>query len=86
MAPLEFTNEEFQQILHKTRARYAATRPVYCPYFLAPVQFNSQGFERLRHKSWNRGRKRQDQFVRLKHLAKAPEILRLSHTVREYRK
>jgi len=81
MAPLEFTDEEFQQVLHKAQTFYSATSHVYCPYFRQPVQLNAQGFEHVRHKTWNRGRERRDQFMRLKHLPEAPIILQLSHTV-----
>ena len=71
---LEFTDEEFDQVLQKARVFYAAIGPIYCPYFHASVQFNTQGFEHLRHKAWNRGRQRRDQFMRLRHLAQAPVI------------
>lgn len=81
MAPLEFTDEEFNTILRKAQAFYPTIGRVQCPYFRAEVQFTSQGLEHLRRKSWNRGRSRHDQFMRLKHLSMAPTILRLSSTV-----
>ena len=85
MTPLEFTDEEFQQVLHKAQAFYADADHVYCPYFRQHIQLNTQGLEHLRHRTWNRGRKRRDQFMRLKHLPIAPDILRLSHTVQGIR-
>jgi len=81
MAPLEFTEDEFVAVLQKAHAYYATIVRVFCPYLRGDVQFNSQGMEHLRRKSWNRGRPRHDQFMRLKHLAIAPAILRLSATV-----
>ena len=81
MAPLEFTDEEFNTILETAQEFYPDIGSVPCPYFRAPIQFNAQGLEHLRRKSWNRGRPRHDQFMRLKHLKMAPTILRLSSTV-----
>ena len=78
---LVFTGAEFDQVLRKAQTLYSAIGPIHCPYFAGPVQFNAQGLEHLRHKAWNRGRERSDQFMRLKHLARAPEILNLSRTV-----
>ena len=81
MIPLNFTPEEFNQVLEKARRLYASFPEVRCPYFRDFVQFNPQGLEHLRRKAWNRGREQRDQFMRLKHVAQAPEILRLSQTV-----
>ncbi len=81
MASLEFTDHEFNGVLHTAQEFYRTLGQIRCPYFQADVQFNARGFEHLRHKSWNRGRDRRDQFMRLKHLARVPEILRLSRTV-----
>jgi len=81
MAPLEFTEQEFNAILRKAQTYYPTIGRVRCPYFRAEVQFPSQGLEHLRRKSWNRGRSRPDQFMRLKYVAMAPTILRLSGTV-----
>jgi hypothetical protein len=81
MAPLSFSDGEFNQVLLKAQAVYSTSPQLTCPYFRGPVQFNQQGFEHLRRKSWNRGRERRDQFMRLKHLGYAFDILRLSRTV-----
>ncbi len=78
---LEFTDFEFQQILRRAQELYALIGHIHCPYFREPVEFNAQGFEHLRRKSWNRGRERRDQFMRLKYITRAPEILRASRTV-----
>ena len=78
---LEFTNTEFAEVQRRAEEQYHSLGSIRCPYFQDNVQFNARGFEHLRRKSWNRGRERRDQFMRLKYLARAPEILRLSHTV-----
>lgn len=78
---LGFTNAEFLEVWRRAEDKYRGLGSIRCPYFQDTVHFNIRGFEHLRRKSWNRGRERQDQFMRLKHLAHAPEILRLSRTV-----
>ena len=80
MASLSFTDQEFSHVLRQAQEFYHGLGQIRCPYFQADVQFNAQGFEHLRRKSWNRGRERRDQFMRLKHLGRAPQILQLSRT------
>ena len=81
MGPLNFTDQEFDLILQYAQKFYGTIGSIRCPYFREPIQFNPEGLEHLRRKNWNRGRPRSDQFMRLKFLWAAPEILRLSHTV-----
>lgn len=81
MAGLQFTGAEFETILENAEAYYATLGSVRCPYFRANVRFDASGFEHLRRKSWNRGRSRRDQFMRLKYLWMSPTILTLSSTV-----
>lgn len=81
MAALEITPEEFKRVRQQAETIYSALGQIRCPYFPASVHFNTDGFRHLLFKSWNRGRDRRDQFMRLKHIVRAPEILRLSRTV-----
>jgi hypothetical protein len=81
MQALEFTDEEFKRVSHKAHEFYRTIGQIRCPYFRENIQFNAHGLEHLRRKSWNRGRSRADQFMRLRHIAVAPEILRLSSTL-----
>lgn len=81
MSPLNFTDLEFYEVLGKAHELYQSLGQIRCPYFQTNVHFNARGFDHLRRKSWNRGRPRNDQFMRLRHLSRAPEILRLSRTV-----
>jgi hypothetical protein len=78
---LDFTNDEFKDVRWRAEAQYGVIGSVRCPYFQTTVIFSSEGFRHLLFKSWNRGRDRRDQFMRLKQIARAPEILRLSRTV-----
>ena len=81
MAGLEFTDEEFDQVRREAEQLFFGIGKIQCPYFQDRVHFNTEGFRHLLFKQWNRGRDRRDQFIRRKHLARAPEILRLSRTV-----
>ena len=81
MQPLEFTDLEFQEVRQRATVLYSALDRIRCPYLQNEVHFNTDGFRHLLFKSWNRGRDRRDQFMRLKFLSRAPEILRLSRTV-----
>ena len=78
---LEFTDKQFQEVCRLAAEQYRASDSVRCPYFQDSVTFNARGFEHLRRKSWNRGRDQRDQFMRLKHISRTPEILRSSRTV-----
>jgi hypothetical protein len=78
---LEFNDIEFQNVRRLAEEQYRAFGSIRCPYFQDNVHFNARGFEHIRRQAWNRGRDQRDQFMRLKHLARAPEILRLSRTV-----
>ena len=78
---LDFTDHEFHSVRTWAEEQYRSFGQIRCPYFEGNVAFNTEGFRHLRFKAWNRGRDRHDQFMRLKNLARAPEILRLSRTV-----
>jgi len=78
---LEFTDTEFERILERAQMYYRTIDRIHCPYFGGKVEFDQEGFQHLRRKSWNRGRRRNDQFMRLKHISIAPRILTLSNTL-----
>jgi len=80
-AKLEFTDEEFNRIRDSAEAFYKTIGSVQCPYFNEKVNFNTDGLEHLKFKAWNRARKRSDQFMRLKLIKLAPEVLRSSRTL-----
>jgi len=81
MAPFEFTEEELRHVRQQAEDSYRALDRIRCPYFAGDVHFNTDGFRHLLFKWWNRSRDQRDQFLRLKHFDRAPEILRLSRTL-----
>jgi hypothetical protein len=80
-AKLEFTDEEFRQVKSTAEAFYKSIGSIRCPYFNETINFNTDGLEHLKFKGWNRARKRSDQFMRLKLIKLAPEIIRNSKTL-----
>jgi len=85
MMSIDFSDEEFERVLEEAQRSYRTFGRVRCPYFDDTVNFSQEGFEHLRSKSWNRGRERRDQFLRLKHINRALEIVRLSRTLQGFR-
>ena len=78
---LEFTDEEFEDVRSRAEGFYQTIGSVQCPFFNEKVNFNAEGLEHLKFKSWNHARKRRDQFMRLKLIDLAPEVIRRSRTL-----
>ncbi len=78
---IKIPDELFDRTLEKAKAKYESVPEIYCPYFKGKVHFNTKGFEHIRFKAWNKIRGRRDQYLRLKLLHLAPEIIQKSHTV-----
>lgn len=78
---MNFTPEEFKKIKECGERFYKSFNEVHCPYFKEKVSFSSQGLEHLRFKSRERVRPDKDQFMRMKLIHLAPEVLKNTHTV-----
>ena len=78
---LEFTNEQFEEIKTKGETFYKNIGEIYCPYFKEKISFNSKGLGHLKFKNIKKARPEKDQYMRLKLINLAPEVLKLSHTV-----
>lgn len=78
---IPISEELFQKTKEKAEATYQAVGSVNCPYLKAQVNFDATGLAHIKFKSWTRPRSPFDQYVRLKLLHLAPEVLRSSHTV-----
>lgn len=82
---IDFTQEQFNEIKTKGETLYKSLGEIYCPYFKEKVSFNALGLEHLRFKERGTARSARDQFMRLKLLYLAPEILNLTHTLQGIR-
>lgn len=78
---LEFTEEQFKEVKEKGEVFYKSIGEVYCPYFKEKVSFNARGLEHLKFIQREKARLEKDQYMRLKLLHLAPEILKSSHTL-----
>lgn len=78
---LEFTDGEFESVRSNAEGFYKTVGAVQCPFFNERVNFNADGLEHLKFKSWNRSRRRSDQFMRLKLIHLAPDVIRHSRTL-----
>ncbi len=75
------TQEKFEEIKRKAEELYKTLGEVYCPYLGAKVSFDAQGLEHLKFKRRGKSRPEEDQYMRLKLIHLAPEILKQSHTL-----
>ena len=81
---MEINDDNFKKVKKEAKEFYSQLDKVRCPYLDTEVNFNSEGFEHLLTKSWNRGRSRGEQYMRLRLLPKIVEIIKKSHTLQEY--
>jgi len=81
---METEKEKLQRVKIEKLTFYSKIRKVKCPYLQKEVHFNKDGFNHLLSKSWNRGRSIKEQYVRLKLLPQAVNIVKTSHTLQEF--
>lgn len=81
---LQFTDEQFNKLKLNSEELYKSVGEVHCPYFKEKIIFNAKGLEHLKFKSKNHARSRDDQYIRLKLLHLAPQILKVSNTVQGF--
>ncbi len=75
------TEHQFNSMRESSEVLYKGVGEVYCPYFQEKVIFNAKGLEHLKFKKKNHARPREDQYMRLKLLRYAPEVIRQSKTI-----
>ncbi len=75
---------KFDQVRKKAEDDYQKIGEVHCPYLNQRVHFNNEGFEHLLFKEWNKTRTRLEQYVRLRLLRLAPQVISKSHTMQEF--
>lgn len=81
---MKINQEQFLKIKKEAEKFYKEVESVYCPFLKRKINFNVKGLDHIKIKEWNKGRLMQDQYLRLKFLHLAPEILKLSGTLQEY--
>ncbi len=81
---MEITEEKFEKVKKEAKEYYDSLDSVQCPFLKRYVQFNQYGFGHILSKSWNCGRSREEQYIRLRLLQKVVDVIKLSHTLQEY--
>ena len=81
---MEINIEKFKKIKSKAESYYKLIGQVYCPYFKEKVNFNVKGLNHIKLKSWAKARSRADQYMRLKLINLAPELVEKTHTLQGY--
>ena len=81
MTEIIFTDEEFEKVKSIAEAEYKKIGDVQCPFLKTTVSFNAKGLDHLKLKRWNHAREKKDQWVRLKLLHLASEVIKSSHTL-----
>jgi hypothetical protein len=82
---MEIDLKKFEKAKAIAEENYKTIGKVHCPYLNDDVSFNSKGLDHIKLKGWNKARLVSDQFLRLKFLKLAPEIIKKSHTLQEYK-
>lgn len=80
---MEVYIEKLNKIKEESEKLYKEIASVYCPYFKSEVVFNAKGLEHLKFKDKNKARSAKEQYIRLRLLKLAPEIIKKSHTLQE---
>jgi hypothetical protein len=78
----EFKN--FQKAKTEAEEFYKNLSEIYCPYLQTKVAFNTKGLEHIKFKERGKARSARDQYVRLRLLKLAPEIIQKSHTLQDF--
>lgn len=75
----------FKKVKEEAENYYKNLDPVLCPYLLKEVSFNIKGLNHVKFKDWNKTRLVSDQYLRLKFIKLAPEVLSECKTLQEYK-
>ncbi|MCK5021996.1 MAG: hypothetical protein KAR54_01995 [Candidatus Pacebacteria bacterium] len=78
---MKIDKEKFKKEKLKAEGFYKNLVPVLCPYFQEKIIFNAKGLEHLKFKKKNSARNLEDQFIRLRLLYLAPQIIKSSKTI-----
>lgn len=82
---MNISNEEYNEIKNAAEIFYRNIGSIFCPFFDKEVRFNIKGLNHIKMKSWNRSRSFPDQYLRLKFIKIAPEIISKSGTLQEFK-
>ncbi len=76
--------EKFKRAKLDAEEFYKSIGEIYCPYLKEKISFNAKGLDHIKFGGWNKTRPLRDQYIRLRLLKLAPQIIRESHTLQEF--
>lgn len=76
--------ERFNKVRQEAEALYKSIGDIYCPYLKDKIAFNAKGLDHIKFKEWDKARSMVDQYIRLRLVKLAPEIIKQSHTLQEF--
>ena len=77
--------DNFEKIKKEAKYFYNKIKLINCPYFKEEVFFNAKGLDHIKFKKWNKTRIIKDQYMRLKLIKYAPQLIKKSHTLQGYK-
>ena len=81
---MKINDDKFIEIKSRAENFYKLIGQIYCPYFREKINFNAKGLDHIKMKGWSKARNKNDQYMRLKLIDLAPEVVRLTHTLQGY--
>ncbi len=83
---MKINEEKFIKEKERAEEFYKNLSSVHCPFLKEKVNFNIKGLDHIKFKRWGSNRFKGDQYMRLKLIRYAPEIIKKSHTLQGYSK
>ncbi len=77
--------EKFKKIKKQAEYFYENVNFTNCPYFKEKILFNAKGLDHIKFKRWNNTRIMRDQYMRLKLIKYAPQVIKQSHTLQGHK-
>ena len=84
MKQMQIEQERLDKTKKEAEEFYKSIGDVHCPYLKERVAFNAKGLDHIKFKEWNKARSIVDQYMRLRLLRLAPDIVRNSNTLQEF--
>ncbi|PIP17022.1 MAG: hypothetical protein COX44_02215 [Candidatus Portnoybacteria bacterium CG23_combo_of_CG06-09_8_20_14_all_37_13] len=81
---MDINTEQFRKIKEEAERFYKEISEIYCPYFQETISFNAKGLDHIKFSEWNKARPIKQQYMRLRLLKLAPQVIKKSHTLQEF--
>ncbi|MFH1030728.1 MAG: hypothetical protein V1770_05745 [bacterium] len=75
---MDFDLKQFNNVKKEAEENYKIVGEIFCLYLKGKVSFNAKGLDHIKFKEWNKPRLISEQYLRLKLLKLAPQIVEKS--------